>query len=350
MALLAALGLASLLGCGAAALPHGADAASCGTCHAAQHAAWSTTAHASSAASPVLLALLPRVEAAWGPSARARCVACHAPGFGGDDGIGCVACHGAVGNRGMANGALVVSVDAPLAGTRAVRNAAHDVAPRGFLRASALCGTCHEVHGPGLLEEPTHAEFTASRFTDGDDCITCHVARDGDRHALVSVDPPWGASGVKAARAASATTALWAKALSLSVTVVPGTAVVRLENTGAGHAVPTGATHLRDAWVDVQLTGAGGARVTVPRVMELGAQLTREGREVPLVTDADAVTPRSLAPGEVRAVSVRLPSGTVAVRAVLSARAVRAAALDALGLSALAGEVPVLGVAEAEVR
>lgn len=345
-ALLAALGLASLLGCGAAALPHGADAASCGSCHAAQHTAWSTTVHAKSAASPVLLALLPRVEAAWGPSARARCVACHAPGFGGDDGIGCVSCHGAVGNRGMANGALVVSLDAPLAGTRVVRNAAHDVAPRGFLRASALCGTCHEVHGPGLLEEPTHAEFSASRFTEGDDCITCHVAADGDRHALVGVDPPWGAPEAEAARAASAATALWAKALALSVTVVDGAAVVRLENAGAGHAVPTGATHLRDAWVDVELTQPDGARVTVPRVLELGARLTRDGHEVPLVTDADTVTPQGLAPGEVRTVRITLPAGAQAT-AVLSARAVRASALEALGLGARADEVPVLRVATA---
>lgn len=331
-----------LSGCGGAALPHGTTASSCAGCHVEEHTAWSTTAHASSAGSPVLLALLPRVEAAWGPSARARCVACHAPGFGGDDGIGCVSCHGATGNRGMVNGALVVSLDAPLAGTRVVTNEAHVVTPRGFLRTSALCGTCHEVHGPSLLDEPTHAEFTASRFTDGDDCIACHVTANGDRHALVSVDPPWGAGPDDAARAATASTALWAKGLALSAQANGDVLEVRLENAGAGHAVPTGATHLRDVWVDVEGLDANGRAFVVSRVLELGAKLTRDGVEVALVTDADTVTSRSLAPGEARTVRVELPAGAHAVRAVLWARAVRPAALEALGLSARASEVPTL--------
>lgn len=331
--------------CGGAALPHGTSASSCGGCHVDEHAAWSSTAHATSATSPVLQALLPRVEEAWGRSARARCVACHAPGFGGDDGIGCVTCHGATGNRGVANGALVVSLDAPLAGPREVSNDAHAVTPRGFLTTSALCGTCHEVRGPALLDEPTHTEFSASRFTEGDDCIACHVQVDGGRHALVSVGPPWGAPPDEAARAAAASAALWAKGLVLSAQVDGDALVVELENAGAGHAVPTGATHLRDVWVDVDGVDAEGRAFVVPRVLELGAKLTRGGVEVALITDADTASSRSLAPGERRTVRVELPAGAHDVRAVLWAQAVRSAALDALGLGARAREVPALRVA-----
>ena len=92
-----------------AALPHGANADACGTCHETQHAAWSTSAHATSGTSPVFVAMLPEVERAWGSTARERCVDCHAPAHGGDDGIGCVSCHAAVGNTAERDGLLRIS-------------------------------------------------------------------------------------------------------------------------------------------------------------------------------------------------------------------------------------------------
>jgi hypothetical protein len=81
-----ALALAACTGAGDA-MPPGTTAGDCGSCHTEQHAEWSTSRHASSATSPVFEAMLPRVEAAWGPSARAACVSCHSPGHGGDDAI-----------------------------------------------------------------------------------------------------------------------------------------------------------------------------------------------------------------------------------------------------------------------
>jgi cytochrome c553 len=255
-----------------------------------------------------------------------------------------------VGNRGAANGALVVSLDAPLAGPAAVSNAAHEVEPRGLLSSATLCGTCHEVHGPGLLEEPTLTEFSGSRFSASDDCITCHTnsraPRGEGRHALVGVDPRWGAHSEDDA---AASTALWARALTLELRRVDDDFELTLTNSGGGHAVPTGATHLRDVWVDVEVIDGAGWRVTVPRVLELGARLTREGSEVALVTDATRVEPRGLAPGEARAIRIAVPRGLSApVRAVarLSARAVRVDALVALGLESRAAEVPTLAVAE----
>ncbi|GMU58572.1 MAG: hypothetical protein AMXMBFR34_03350 [Myxococcaceae bacterium] len=342
-----ALALGILLGgCGGAALPHGAGAAACGSCHVEQHAQWTGTAHARSVASPVFQALLPRVEGAWGEAARARCVACHQPGHGGDEGLGCVTCHGAVGNRGTANGALVVSLDAPLAGTKRVSNAVHEVEPRGFLSSPALCGTCHEVHGPGLLDEPTLTEFTAASWADG--CVGCHTRPQGERsHRLLGVDPPWGAAPSEATRSADEARALWARALTLELLGVDGAAQVHLTNTGAAHAVPTGATHLRDVWVDVEATDARGRTVLFPRVMQLGARLTREGAEVALVTDATRVEPRGLAPQERRTVRVELPpeGAPWEVSATLRARAVRADTLAALALEGV--EVPELEVSRA---
>jgi hypothetical protein len=73
----------------------------------------------------------------------------------------------------------------------------------------------------------------------------------------------------------------------------------------------------------------------------------RGGVEVVLVTDADTVASQGLSPGEWRRVRVTLPAGARDVRAVLFARAVRASALDALGLGARAWEVPALRIAAA---
>ena len=59
-------------------LPFGASNGTCASCHA-QADDFEASAHASAASSPVFVAMLPRVEAAWGTVARDRCVGCHAP-------------------------------------------------------------------------------------------------------------------------------------------------------------------------------------------------------------------------------------------------------------------------------
>lgn len=341
--------IAALLttGCLGPALPLGTRAEDCGTCHEAQRAQWQGSRHAASARSPVFEAMLAPVEKAWGTAAKARCVACHAPGHGGDEGIGCVTCHAAVGNRGERNGALVVDLDAPLAGPGGdVDTPAHRTTTRGFLSSASLCGTCHEVHGPGLLEEPTLTEFRASPFGSGDRCLGCHGGEgESQDHRFVGLDPPWGAPPEMAARAAEDARGLLERALCLEVQHDEAGVKVTLVSEQTGHAVPTGITALRDVWVDVEWTDALGHRVVQPRVMELGARLTRDGVEVALFTDATLIEPRGLSPGESRA--WRAPPGSHSVVATLKARAVRASALSALGLDALASEVPELVVRSA---
>ena len=171
--------------------------------------------------------------------------------------------------------------------------------------------------GPGLLDEPTHTEFSATRFAADNDCVGCHLdAEDtSGEHRLVGVDPLWGAEPAVAAQATRASAALWRKALALEVIVEGEAFVVQLRHTGAGHTVPTGATHLREVWVEVKVVDARGVRFPLPRQLELGARLTRGGVEVPLVTDADTVTPRGLAENEARpwrCRSPQVPSGRCA--------------------------------------
>jgi hypothetical protein len=347
--------LASLLlaGCGEPpGLPLGSRAGDCTPCHTEAAEGWASSRHGQSAASPVFQALLPRVEASWGGASRERCVACHAPGHGGDEAVGCVSCHAAVGNRGEANGALIVDLDAPLAGPShgAAPTPAHRTTRRAFLTSASLCGTCHEVHGPALLEEPTLSEFRASPFAAGDSCLDCHRGPAGARHRFVGVEPPWGAPPERARQAAEEARALWAQALHLELLQRDGVSVARLTNRGAGHAVPTGVTFLRDVWVDAAWTDAAGRSFPEPRVLELGARLTRNGTPVALITDATDVTPQSLAPGETREVLLTPPpeaTPPVRLAVTLKARAVRAAALSALALDDVAAQVPEFTVATA---
>lgn len=333
----------ALLGCAAETPAYGTRSEECGSCHLREHEAWKSSRLATSTASPVFQALLPRAEAAWGSVARARCVSCHSPGFGGEPSIGCVSCHSAVGNRGVRDGAMVVRTDAPIATSRSV-SAPHATEVRSYLSSSDLCGTCHSVTGPGLFVETTPEEARGS----GKECIACHMPKvDGHAdHHFVGLGPAWGSAAPGAAAVAS--TELLRKALRLEVL----SDRVRLGNVGASHSVPSGVTFLRDLHVDVKVTDATGKVFDLPRVIELGARMTRGGVEVALPTEADRIEPMVLAPGGTLE-SVIAPAGAVGplkIEATLRAHAIRASVMKALGLEDRAGEVPELLVTTASSR
>jgi hypothetical protein len=322
--------------------PLGTRAQDCATCHVEHYDDWSRSPHSRSGDSPVFTALLPRVEEAWGEFARMRCESCHTPGHGGDDSIGCVTCHQATGNHAERDGMLSVDPDAAISGPFAdsVETYAHESRRYRFLSNESLCGTCHELTGPELLIEPTLTEF---RESPGDEtCIDCHMPPEGERrlagaagpprpvrsHRFVGFDPPYGASEDERARAAIETRELLATALELRI---DGDEIV-LENVGARHRVPTGATFLRDIWVDLEV----GGEVMVPRAIALGDRPRRSGSDVALVTDADEIAKHSLARGEEARARVTIRTG----EAVLRARAVRSEIVDALGLAAIDAEIP----------
>jgi hypothetical protein len=344
--------LLSLFACEAgSALPFGSTAADCAACHPEEADAWARSRHAQAAASPVFAAMLPEVEASWGSFARSTCETCHAPGFGVDDGIGCVACHAAVGNHGARDGRLAVDLDAPLSGPLGLAaGAAHTSVPRGLLTDDTLCATCHTVTGPGLLAEDTEGEIRISPEADAT-CVGCHApavddgpltpgtpARPRHDHRYVGVDPPWELDPTDA-EAAAASEALLARALTMRVDAAVGRTLV-VTNTGAGHRVPTGVSFLRDVWVDVD---DGAAETTVLR---LGDQPTHGGVPVPLLVDADAVQRGSLASGE--SATAALPAAGPLVLH-LRARALRLDVLTALGLDDLAALQPVHELATLEV-
>jgi hypothetical protein len=337
-------------------LPLGDDAESCASCHAEHAAEHRASPHATSAASPVLAAMLPEVEREWGLVARQTCEGCHAPAHSSDEGIGCVSCHAAIGNHEERDGMLAVDTSRPLAGPfdDAARNEGHESRRGDFLASPSLCGTCHEITGPVLVDEPTLSEYRASsQAAEGLTCADCHLPDEGERplvpggrarpvssHRFVGFDPPWGASDEEARAAAERTRALLAAALELALTPTETGVAIEVRNVGAGHAVPTGATFLRDLWVDVEIDGVASSRV-----IRLGDQPMNIDVPVPLLTRATHVEHGSLGPGEARRVELAVDSGARVV-VHLRGRAIREEALAALGLSARGSEVPTHEIAE----
>jgi hypothetical protein len=351
------LALASLmLACGHAesAVPFGSGASDCATCHASHGEQFESAAHARSSRSPVFEAMLPHVETAWGTAARARCVGCHSPQHGSDETVTCVSCHAAVGHRGASDARLVVDLDAPIVGPFDDADSPHATRTSGLLGSSELCASCHEVSGPGLFVEHTGSEhLDAVRATAAPSCAACHLARidDGpiasggvDRarhdHRFVGLDPRWGASDEELLRSRDDSRALLDDALELRVSRDGDVIVVALENVGAGHAVPTGVSFLRDVWVDVELTHDDGTTDVIARVLELGDVPMHGETRVALPTDADHIEERRLQPFEIRSVALDAPD--VHATARLRFRAIREDALAALGVPAR--ESPIVDV------
>ena len=229
------------------------SAQGCNACHAAAHDTWATSRHAHAWSDPVFQAAI----ASAGDST--ACQSCHLPiqaqhatiatgyvdgaisrpelvantAFDAGlraEGVTCVACH----VRTLPDGSATVL------GSRPSTNSPHRVTVTDELSKSELCATCHEVTWPGA-DKPyygTYSEWTASGWSKaGVTCQACHMA------------PTTGAQipGTNGSGAAHTFAADPARALSALVRM-PGTIhrneafdlTLTLQNTGAGHSLPTG--------------------------------------------------------------------------------------------------------------
>lgn len=310
----------------------------CGQCHVTEYAAWAESPHGQSSASPVFRALVTEVRQSWGAAAADRCESCHAPGHDGSDRVGCVSCHMAIGNRATRDGQLVVALEGAIAAPHRPSPSSpppHPTRPGDFLASSTLCGTCHEVTGPEHFVEHTYTEFLASpEAAAGQTCQSCHMppipkdAQGRASHRLASVTPPFGADPSTLARRRDDARALLASGLALSLSPTDQGVELALSNVAGGHHIPTGATLIRELWVEVHPTPRGSSDPSPPRTpsltaITLGARMTADTFEVPLPTEADHIHLDSLAPGETRTVTLP-PFLTPPLTATLYLRPVRA--------------------------
>ncbi len=305
-----------------------ADCAACHTDHAARFA---TSSHARASESALFTALRARADA---PTA-AFCDRCHAPHEAPDErGVGCVTCHQAAGARGLSNGRLVPGDPSVVYGRGAstVRTIAHEIRASGFVTGGELCGTCHEVDGPGALVETPFTEWSqgparALAVT----CIDCHMGRSPGRADGFETAPATPTSpahrrsdhGFVGPDHADAPALLGQSAvMTLDAPVEADGALVfalTITNRNPGHALPSGARFAREVWVEVTARDATGATHTVsggtdaagaPRDpetrIELGDRIAYHD-EVRVPWRASVLAVQALAPGASRTWRVNVP-------------------------------------------
>jgi hypothetical protein len=229
----------------------------CGTCHRDIYQMWRSSAHASAMLEAVFFDAYRDTEAHDAATAR-LCLGCHAPltrvspdpalvAQATWDGVSCEACHSLVSVELAPGGARQIFEPGPVkrGPIRDAASTAHATAYSALHTSALVCAGCHEFQNDE--ETPiitTYSEWQASAAgREGKTCQGCHmsvvranvvdpkikrVAENVNLHQM-----PGGHSLAQLNRAVEvAMSAAW-QTEQLEVTV-------RLDNKGAGHAVPTG--------------------------------------------------------------------------------------------------------------
>lgn len=334
-----------------------ATAEQCGECHTDVTGAWQASGHAQATTSPLYRA---RYKVATQDTSLdnigAFCAGCHTPVglFSGQirrrwswagleeypldaaaqSGVDCVVCHSIVELTATENGGYVLDPAAASLDTAQPNAvAAHPSAMHSELYSQPeFCATCHETVNPTsrLAVMTTYSEWQASRFNTGDEatettCQDCHFAE--GRHGTVRPEDLKGVAQIEVLtpRQESATELL---------------VDVRVNNTGAGHDLPTGSTEIRQVWLAVTVSyGDGRLIYTSGEVDEYGdpvegsvtygtVWLDAEGKPTERLWEAASVLRdhRIPAGGSVtETFAVTLPPGTkgpLHIEAILKSRAV----------------------------
>lgn len=297
------------------------SAQSCNACHGGVHDRWASSKHANAWNDPVFQEAIAKVGNAT------ACQACHLPlanqhprlatGYlEGDlsrpdlqknplwdatlmrEGVTCAACH-------VREGQVI--------GARPVSGAPHPVAVSAELQRSELCASCHQLTWPEAKTPfyDTFGEWSRSAYAAaGVQCQDCHM-----------VPAPSGSIGNRfAAEPSHAFEAPLERGLSVFLELPapelqrgePFVVSVRLQNSGAGHMIPTGSPFKRLS-TTVEIVGADG------KVLESSAP-HRLGREVAEAPPWDTLRDERLAPGaEVRlghtfTIAQKVPAQAASIR------------------------------------
>lgn len=270
---------------GAVALPEGLanlTAQSCNACHGEIHDRWQDSAHSRAWSSPTFRLALERVGQTTG------CTGCHLPlanqharlaaGYiEGDlarpdlrpnpawepslmsEGVSCAACH-------VRDGKVLT--------TSTEGAAPHPLATSAELGSSEHCATCHQLTWPGA-DKPfydTYGEWSRSAYASaGVGCVDCHMPKragsaTGTRFAAVAdhgfpADP---------ARAMS----ILVRTDAVEVTRgQPFLSTITVQNSGAGHHLPTGSPYV--GWrVVASLRDADGKTLVAPAILDLARDVS----------------------------------------------------------------------------
>ena len=283
-------------------------------CHTKLVSQWQETMHAKAWTDPFFQyaraeAIADMTEAGV-PAAEADdyCTGCHAPAafMSGTEaiaaaattpamnGVTCAFCHQVTGIAAAEPSSVGnLSLAFPSTGPDGVRRAQlenpkalHEAAYEPAFDTAEFCGSCHNVDHPanGLHLETTYTEWSKSPYAEqGVRCQNCHMASE------VGAQTPYTgkiASGPERDNLYSMTfiganvaqgnpelnTALLKSAATVSIeaplVVAPGDSgkvQVTVSNVGAGHAIPTGVSEIRQMWLEVYAESASGSRTELGR-------------------------------------------------------------------------------------
>jgi hypothetical protein len=272
------------------------DPVACASCHPEAYREWSGSMHAYASDDPVFVALNAFAQRETDGAIGSLCVGCHAPmalhvGATSDGlnieevprrfrGVTCYYCHQidrieddhnaafhlADGDRFFGGIGDPIQTEAHLSGTLSFHDGRN-------VDSSALCGSCHDVVTPsGLQLENTFAEWKESVFGKGPaaiSCAGCHMpGRPGaiadvqgaptrrlHDHSMPGVDvalSPWP----EVSEQLQAIQRDLKRPIAATLCVQPGVGgpeiLVILDNVLAGHSFPSGVTHARRAWVELE--------------------------------------------------------------------------------------------------
>ena len=281
----------------------------CGECHDQIYSQWEGGMHANAWKDPAYTALHALASKETRGLADRYCIACHAPvavlsgevqpgkefnvGELSQKGVQCDFCHTVSGSLGIGNLPAVSSPGPIKRGPfKDSQSPAHEVAFSPFHTSAEFCGMCHDVYHPanGLPLEKTYTEWSEGPYPSrGVKCQDCHMTP-----GIIKFQPNPGAAAtmgparehiwthnIVGANAAMAShlgfrghseMALKRLKSAASLEILSptqaragevATVKVKVANVGAGHFLPTGLTESREMWLEVTVTGPGGARLFV---------------------------------------------------------------------------------------
>jgi len=310
----------------------------CGFCHSRQLEEFAGSFHSVAHEDPLYrsFAKLALLEA--GPGIYGWCSGCHSPAGvvaglipGGKDadlpaaakaGVTCDVCHqisrltGASGPwEEPGNASIVIEPGSvkrgPLGDIQ--ENPNHTSVRSAYFASSEMCASCHTVIHPhsGLRLESTYEEWKSSIYAEkGVQCQDCHMRpvadaiqvaenlqpinrvgraseemsakdREVHEHFFVGANSNTERLTRDAARAEQARQRLRSAArLSIEMQpAAPGASIlafeVVVENVGAGHALPTSLTELREMWITMRVTSADGKLVFESGALDEHGELSK---------------------------------------------------------------------------
>lgn len=286
------------------------DPSTCGSCHVGIHDAWSQSLHAKSATDELYLKVKEQFVVERGEPAVRLCAACHAPvalmtgevglynreSASSQQGVSCGFCHslesvhsdsgGWLSNparvRGYVGGnAFTPGNDLAKILLNAKPRVHQEDMFRPVLSSGEVCKACHEFRINNVLVQSTWSEYKASSFSArGVSCQSCHFSRSGASNALEPGEVALGRSkpSVQWHRLLGGSTMVAANpesnlaslknALTLEGTLKSDSLEVRVTNTGAAHAIPTGVADLRELWLEVRGLDVSGRVLFLSGVLD----------------------------------------------------------------------------------